>query len=840
MHRRSSKGRSTPDGAEVPGFNSDIGIGKYGGKIVGHILLPRANFQDTKRTDLYGTSNDYLQVRSTRRFISFMSLTARDFLTEIYDDLSGFIGIFGTDPAGNWNRSKWFAWPQEAEDAIQAVEWDWSNTVGYAPFVYSDRKRATDEHAITRLIALDADYHTPDQFRLTPTYAIETSPGSFHVGWLLLTPVTQAEAVALGRNIRDTHNLEASASSTTKILRIPGTHNADSEKATVAGSTFPVVGHHSGSVYELEDLIAEYPPVKGRNDTDPGSIVTPPHIAPFPETLPTKFVIESKLPAHTPRIDLLMDWRAEEQIGPERDKRSERIHELCHLLFEAGLEPEDVVAYAWEAQPVQEHYVQKGDPRPIQDFWRYDVIPAWNKHQRQQVPPLTDQSISQAPDTVQSITLSELPNVTESVTNRNPESISLLTEADWKIVNGYESFIDRWIVNNKMALDPRTPVEYAISTGYLLLAAALGDCAHTFKPSSGLPIRSNVFFLTLGPTTSGKSQSRQFFLETLQQLETAMGTDIFLGTDATPEGLVRSLSASDGRTALIATDEVSRMFSDWASKKYNVGAPEVFMELYGNVVPRLRRSNKDTDMTQKITLGGFNAYFMGTPEKVFEVLPEDFYFSGFMQRVIPVLGYKESESESEYRKNLMIRDASKAKAYKTLPAQIGQYLLDTRSMFSGDPAVEMTDEAANKWADIKVDMKRSAAHHEKREYIEAVMERLGDSVLKLALALAVSDRVERIELHHILSVARHAEAWTENVFTVLESISASEFSRKAEDVVRWVITVGGKVSMQSVHRHLAALPPRDRGDILDSLKMQGRLVPQQDDKGRHWLVATEV
>jgi hypothetical protein len=761
-----------------------------------------------------------------------MSLTARDFLTEIYDDLSGFIGIFGTDPAGNWNRSKWFAWPQEAEDAIQAVEWDWSNTVGYAPFVYSDRKRATDEHAMTRLIALDADYHTPDEFRLTPTYAIETSPGSFHVGWLLITPITQLEAVEVGRAIRDAHNLEASASSTTKILRVPGTHNSDSEKASTAGSTFPVVGHHSGSVYELEDLIAEYPPIK-RADTTPGAAEVPPHIAPFPETLPTKFAIESKLPAHTPRIDLLMEWRAEEQIGPERDKRSERIHELCHLLFEAGLEPEDVVAFAWEAQPVQEHYVQKGDPRPIQDFWRYDVIPAWNKHQRQQ---FTSEHVQDSGH--MSTTLDTPASV--PVTTRTPETVTLLTEADWKNVAGYESFIDRWINNNKMALDPRTPVEYAISTGYLLLAATLGDCGHTYKPSSGLPIRSNVFFLTLGPTTSGKSQSRQFFLETLQQIEAHAGHDIFLGTDATPEGLVRSLSASDGRTALIATDEVSRMFSDWAMKKYNNGAPEMFMELYGNVVPRLRRANKDTDMTQKITLGGFNAYFMGTPEKVFEVLPEDFYFSGFMQRVIPVLGHKAPESEKEYRENLLTRDASKAKAYKTLPAQIGQYLLDTRTMFSHDPAVEMTDEAASKWADIKVDMKRSAAHHEKREYIEAVMERLGDSVLKLALALALSDRVERIELHHILSVARHAEAWTQNVFTVLESISASEFSRKAEDLLRWVIARGGKVSPQSLHQKLSALTPRDRGDILDSLKLQGRLVPQQDDKGRHWLMATEV
>src|SRR5690606_7437321 len=101
----------------------------------------------------------------------------------------------------------------------------------------------------------------------------------------------------------------------------------------------------------------------------------------------------------------------------------------------------------WEAQPVQEHYVQKGDPRPIQDFWRYDVIPAWNKHQRQAQVDVQDSGhMSTTLDTPASV----------PVMTRAPETVTLLTEADWKIVAGYESFIDRWINNNKMALDPRT------------------------------------------------------------------------------------------------------------------------------------------------------------------------------------------------------------------------------------------------------------------------------------------------------------------------------------------------------------------------------------------------
>lgn len=755
-----------------------------------------------------------------------MELTARNFLTTIYSDLSGYIGIFSTDEHGAWNGQDWFHLPEQMDAAIAAAEWGWSRSIGYSPFVYSRPKRQTDPDAITRLIAVDADYHGADEFDLPPSFVVETSPGSFHLGWLLDAPTDQATAVALGRAVRDKHGLEASATSTSKILRIPDSYNADSSK--VAGSSdFHVSGYSTSAIYTLDQIQSAYPVSDRstvRNVTESATIGVP-------EVLPTKFQVESKF-VSTPRIDALMAWRSEEQFGAERERRSERIHELCHLLFEAGLEPEDVLVFAWDADPVQEHYVLKGG-RPQSDFWKYDVLPAWNRHQAQPESHTDDiQHISTPP-------VLDSAEITKSTPKR--DIIKLLTATERE--NAPRNFVDDWVDMHRLALDERTPTAYMIATGYTVLGLAFADLVHTIQPGEGAPIRPNVYFLALGPTGTNKTGVLKVFQATVDVLSGLIGYTLTIGNDITPEGLIRSLRDWDGRSAVVTIDEIGYEIQKWVVQRhYSAGSPGAFLNLYNNVVPQQRRGTKDNDMDHSVRLGGFFALFTGTPERVYEVLPREFYFSGFMQRLIPLIGNRRDVSRSELRKLLSIDPGEKSAVYRRIPEEFGYRLAATRGRLGGgDRLIPLSDECRDRWITLMTDLLDSTRGQEMEGEVAAIMGRLATGTLKLATAVAIDEGSETVELGHLLSVLKHAEDWVANVYTVLDNISASEHSRRCDAVMAWINDRGGKVSPSALAKNWSQWRPMEQAEVLTSLREQGRLrITEPDDKRRIWYTSTEV
>lgn len=741
-----------------------------------------------------------------------------DFLSTLFDGIEGHLCLIETNGKGEWNNQRFYSWPDQRNQAADDVQWSLDRSVGYSPFLYAEPARRGEVAGTTLTVGLDADHHGPDEFKVEPSMVIETSPGSYHLLWLLVDAASKEEAVEVGKRVRDAHGLEASATNSSKILRFPGSLNGDSDKVLAGGKPFTVTAHDTGLRYTLDDLKEAYPvaaklaPVGATDET-------------FPTTLPTLFEAESKL-VNTDRLKLLMDWREVDQVGQEREKRSERIHELCHLLLEQGLTAEEALVVGWSADPVREHYSDKN--RPIEDFWRYDVLKAVKQK---------DFGVVIEPPVHESVhdgdTLPATPK---------PKKVVLMTAEERQLVADNPSWIDEWLAHCYSRLDERTPREYLIALGYLLLSCTLASAGTGVY--SNERVDPNLYFLNLGPTGTGKTESLRFWRKCIREFEHEAGYKVDIGNEGSPEGLIKALKDYDDRVAIVTKDEVGGMFAEWANRGYQVKAPETFMELYSNEVPTRLLAAKDAGNPERVKLHAFNLYMTGTPEKVYRVLTEEFYESGFMQRVIPILGHRDEITEDSYRDAKVQGDPRHIQRMDELPMTIAKPLFD-RSMDTkknGRTLLFFDDDAWERWVDLGWSMRLVVADMERWELLAAVMERLALSVLKMAVLLSLEKGKETVGLTELLPVISHCEAWVRNVLIMSSEISESEHSRRVDEAVTLLAANNGKIPVRKFYNTnpFKALKPRDADEVLISLKSRGLARQTGDGRGVEWLVGPGV
>lgn len=733
-----------------------------------------------------------------------------EFLNTLFDGLEGHLCLIETNGKGDWNNQRFYHLPAQYADAVTDAEWSRDGSLGYSPFLYAEPARRGEVAGVTKVIALDADHHAPSEFKLTPSIAVETSPGSYHLLWLLTEAVAKGVAVEIGKRIRDTHGLEASATNTSKILRFPGSLNTDSDKV-LNGTPFRVTASSTGEVYTVDDFS-----VYLANTTPRTEVEVP---SDFPTTLPSLFEAESKL-INTERLEWLMRWREVDQVGTERERRSERIHELCHLLLEQGLTPEEALVVGWTADPVREHYADKN--RPIEEFWRYDLLKAVRQKDF---------------GAVEEFVEADTPN---QVAPKKVTKVVLMTDEERQYVQDNPSWIDEWVEHCYSRLDDRTPREYLVAFGYLLLSCTLASAGTgAYKHER---IDPNLYILNLGPTGTGKTESLKFWRKCVRAFEEHAGYRIDIGNEGSPEGLVKALKDYDDRVAIVTKDEVGGMFAEWANRNYQVKAPETFMELYSNEVPTRLLATKDAGNPDRVKLHAFNLYMTGTPEKVYRVLTEDFYESGFMQRLIPILGHRDEITEDAYRDAKVQGDPRHIQAMDELPGIIAQklYARVTEWREDGRHLIFFDEDAWDRWVDLGWSMRLTVQNLERGELLAAVSERLVLSVLKMAVLIALEKGSPQVTMAELLPVIEHSEAWLKNVILMSGEIAESEHSRRVDEAVTFLRENNGKIPMARFYGYFKALKPRDADEVLISLRTRGLARQDKDKRGVEWLVVPEI
>ena len=148
------------------------------------------------------------------------------FLDQIYGtEHRGWVAIVSRNPeTGDLDQQRWIHWPQERTFVEKYIDMRSDEDVYFSVALFSAKVRTSEDGAAyTRVVWADADTCDPENFLIEPTIQIETSPGRWHVLWLLDKAYPAVETQMVARAIAYKHRDQGCDTGWTasKILRLP-------------------------------------------------------------------------------------------------------------------------------------------------------------------------------------------------------------------------------------------------------------------------------------------------------------------------------------------------------------------------------------------------------------------------------------------------------------------------------------------------------------------------------------------------------------------------------------------------------------------------------------------
>ena len=707
----------------------------------------------------------------------------------------------------NINIHKTFSYPAQLPDIISYAERYATEDVYLSPLLYGDKKNdkgniaRTPENALTsQTIYMDSDLCVPEKFRLMPSIHVVTSRGRGHDYWVLDEPVPAKRAADIAHKITTAHRedgCDPSGWSANKVLRLPNTVNT--------GHGFPesVIAELSETVYSIEEMENAYEdidiyerPIMGRV-ADTVEIVMPSDLPDYSEAL-------NKLPKEV--LDLALQ---EPKVGSEGNRSEMRYKLLCEL-FRLGdlLTQDEVLTVAWNA-PAARKWSEE-DSRGFNGLLAeankaaFDV--QWESGQGLEPP--EEQSTAKS-------------------------AVSLLSDDERSLSNGYSCWVDRYVAwcSTKLA---KQNAPYDRMNGWLALSASFSDVA--FIPRMNGPEGLNLYTLTLGETTTGKSQSLKLMRTVLE--EVFMDDKGYnLGGNASPNALGEKLQERNEKVSLFSKDEAHGLFKQWATQDWTSGMMEDLALLYDGIVPpMLRVGKKDIEKSAKTH---FLMHMMGTPEEIIRSLNREMFKSGFLARFIWGIGEPRTLSKEAVREE--DSDGTEIKlGFEPMARQWAAEFADSkRRLRNGTPnghiPIRISDAGADRMSKVKWDLANLVKKSDPNwDILNPSLVRMGITIRKCASLLALSDGQSEADVKHVVKAIAYAEEWVKNLFIVAEQISASDFERNCDLVEQFVKERDDRVKLEFVNRRFKAWRVRDLQESISALTSQGRIKELSGKEGK-WL-----
>jgi len=707
----------------------------------------------------------------------------------------------------NINIHKTFLYPEQLKEMVDYAESHSSEDVYISPLLYGDKRNdkgniaRTPENALTsQTIYMDSDLCVPEKFRLMPSIHVVTSKGRGHDYWVLDKPVDAKRAADIAHKITTAHRedgCDPSGWSANKVLRLPNTVNT--------GHGFPesVLAEMSDVIYHITDIENAYEdidvyerPVMGRV-VDNIEIVTPDDLPDYTDSL-------NKVPANVLELAL-----QEPVVGSEGNRSELRYKLLCEL-FRLGdlITHDEALSIAWNAPASRKWSVE--DPRGFNGLLA-EANKAW---------------LDVEWESGMGLEPPEEKSTAKSV-------VSLLSDDERSASNAYPCWVDRYVGWAGTKLAKQNP-PYDKMNGWLVLSAVFSDVA--FIPRKNGPEGLNLYTMTLGETTTGKSQALKIMRTVLDE---AFLDDrgYNLGGNASPNALGEKLQERDGKVSLFSKDEAHGLFKQWATQDWTTGMMEDLALLYDGIVPpMLRVGKKDIERAAKTH---FLMHLMGTPEEITRALNREMFKSGFLARFIWGIGEPRTLTKEAVREE--DSDGTEIKlGFEPMARQWAAEFSDVKRRLRGSTPngyipIRITSEGADRMTKVKWDLANLVKKSDENwDILNQSLVRMGITIRKCASLLALSDGKDEADVVHVVKAIAHAEEWVKNLFIVAEQISASDFERNCDLVEQFVKERDGKVKLEFVNRRFKAWRVRDLQESIGALVSQGRIRELSGKEGK-WL-----
>lgn len=727
-------------------------------------------------------------------------VTRSAFFKSVWGNHTGYACIAAIPPGTRKLYEKFFAWPDDLEDLLNHVEQaeDAVNLYYCAQLldnVYFRREdgagpRVKENISLCTSIWADLDTCSPDQLLVKPSAVIESSPGRYQAIWTLADRIKSSEAEDISRRIAYYHASEGADTSgydLTQLLRVPYSRNHK-----YPGAPYVKLTAFVRSKFRVSEF-RPYPEKSRRT----GIAIPMPEQTDVPTIEdPIGFLQERRKKLNSDVFRLFSD-------EPEGESWSEPLWRLMLLLFEGGLEREEV--YALARQAACNKY--KRDGRPDTQLWN-DVCRAYTKH-------------------MEDIRAVVIPELTE---------IELITPKELEQVRGHETFVERYM-QWASGLGDAAP-QYHQAGALIILSSILSG--RVLLPTSFGNIIPNLWFMLLADSTlSRKTTSMDIAMDLLIEVD----SDAILATDGSIEGLLQGLSTRPGRPSVFLRDEFSGLLESMTKKDYMAGMAEMLTKLYdGKFQKRLLR--KDPIEIREPVLILFTG---GIRTRIQQQLSLDHVSSGFIPRFIFLTAKTDLKRVKPLGppsiRDLGVRDEllgeiRRMHAHYTQTVDVsvegaGVHIAPPRRWYA-----ELTPEAWARFNEFEAVLNDAAVKSDREDIIAPVYARLGMSTLKTAVLLAASETREdtiSVELIHILHAIHFATKWREYAIEVVNGAGSTESERQLERVYRTIERnpgVSRSALMQSFH-----LTARAADQIFQTLEQRGMISSVKFGKGTTYTAA---
>jgi hypothetical protein len=699
------------------------------------------------------------------------------------------------DSNDNPSSERWFNWPADRDFIARYSEIRNEEDLYAAVSLFDSQVRSADTATVTHVVHADADTCPPEKFRLRPSIEVLTSEGHWHAWWIVDEEVTALAASEAAHRISNAHREDGCDRGwpRAKLLRVPGTSN------TKYGEPQPVTAVYTGEVYTLDTINDVYRDV----------------------SLTTEIVVNDQVPDDLPKARMLELEDELETAGlsnlylqrpQEGESWSERQYKLELELFRLGWDMQEVFCISRESS------TNKYNPENAGGMTQSGVrIP-----KRQDPDGVLWREVQRA--------FAEYELTKDIEVERSATAVKVFTRPEFlmpderKYVKENPCFIDEytaWVAKRTDSAET-----YQRSLAFLLLSTIYGG--RGYIPLRWSPhLELNLWMLLLGDTTSTrKSTAKSFYLRAVHTYESQTGEKLDIGSEATPEALVRVLGERDALVSVLHKDEVVGMFKEFLTKNYMSGAIETYTELYDGNVPVVLRASKDSGNKNRAKTI-FNFVGVGIREGVAEVLTKSHFQSGYLARMLwAVADPQPRQAGSE---DIAYADEQTAEERQQFDAEmaaiVAPFLKRQRQFTLANPVPMRMDRATqtryNKWAEAGKTLAEKSGDN---NVLVPSFERMRDSVLKASALLAMHEGEEEVTIRHFLHTLAQAELWFNDMVRMSVEVSSSEFERRCNDIEGFIASGKDKKHLEStVRKKFARYKPAEFDEIVRALQQQGRI-----------------
>ncbi|MFF2388933.1 bifunctional DNA primase/polymerase [Agromyces sp. NPDC058104] len=365
---------------------------------------------------------------------------------------------------------------------------------------------------------------------------------------------------------------------------------------------------------------------------------------------------------------------------------------------------------------------------------------------------------------------------------------------------------------------------------WVVLASALAE--YGYVPTAGRPTDLNVYVLTLGDTSTGKSEAKAMEERCIKACFPSNDTPL-VGPKVSEVGLLRKLAMRDGKPSVLLADEASGLFKQMRDANWAAGLSELFAQLYDNDIPGIEMTtHRDVSGVDATTW--FTFHLSGVFKRTARVLTFEEWESGLLPRMMIAIGEPKVREREAFR--LKLKEGEEAQHYDRMPkhwaAEFAQAVqkLKVAAAQQGVNVSErwqiplgMEKQAIDRHDILTARLADFAAGHELAEQIDPYTVRLGVNVLKCAGLVAMSEGAPKITGRHMLIAIDYAEEWLANAVALAQATSATALTRKLDDLEKFIATQrGSEVDMTRVYQ-FSKVDKRSTDSLVELLEAQGRI-----------------